>query len=558
MSDKTDRKTLEKAYTKWTKKVEETLTKRPERKTGFVNTSGIPINRVYTPLDATEVDYLADLGLPGEYPFTRGVQPTMYRGRYWTMRQYAGFASAEESNRRYRFLLEQGQTGLSVAFDLPTQIGYDSDHEMAMGEVGKVGVAIDSLRDMETLFDAIPLDRVSTSMTINAPAAVLLAMYIAVAERQGIPTNKLRGTIQNDILKEYSSRGTYIFPPQPSMRIITDIFSYCAANVPQWNTISISGYHIREAGSTAVQEVAFTLANGIAYVEAARQAGLDVDTFGPRLSFFFNAHLDFFEEIAKYRAARRVWARIMKERFKAENPKSMMVRFHTQTAGCTLTAQQPQNNIVRVAFQALAAVLGGTQSLHTNSMDEALCLPSEEAVQIALRTQQLIAHESGVAETVDPLGGSYFIEELTGEIEKNAEVYIQKIDAMGGAPAAIERGYIQKEIQASAYRYQREIEEGQRVVVGLNRFQTEEETPANLLRVDPTVRKAQVERLQRLRTERDPAEVSQSLNALREAAEGDQNLMTPIIAAVKAYATLGEICDVLRQVFGEYQQITTL
>jgi methylmalonyl-CoA mutase N-terminal domain/subunit len=383
-------------------------------------------------------------------------------------------------------------------------------------------------------------------------------MYIAVAERQGIPTDKLRGTIQNDILKEYSSRGTYIFPPQPSMRIITDIFSYCAANVPQWNTISISGYHIREAGSTAVQEVAFTLANGIAYVEAARQAGLDVDTFGPRLSFFFNAHLDFFEEIAKYRAARRLWARIMKQRFKAKNPKSMMVRFHTQTAGCTLTAQQPQNNIVRVAFQALAAVLGGTQSLHTNSMDEALCLPSEEAVQIALRTQQLIAHESGVAETVDPLGGSYFIEELTREIEKNAEAYIEKIDAMGGGPAAIERGYIQKEIQDSAYRYQREIEEGQRVVVGLNRFQTEEEIPANLLRVDPTVRQAQIERLQGLRSERDPAEVSRSLNALREAAEGEENLMTPIIAAVKAYATLGEICDVLREVFGEYQQITTL
>jgi methylmalonyl-CoA mutase N-terminal domain/subunit len=411
---------------------------------------------------------------------------------------------------------------------------------------------------METLFDAIPLDRVSTSMTINAPAAVLLAMYIAVAERQGVPADKLRGTIQNDILKEYSSRGTYIFPPQPSMRIITDIFSYCAGRAPQWNTISISGYHIREAGSTAVQEVAFTLANGIAYVEAALGAGLDVDTFGPRLSFFFNAHLDFFEEVAKYRAARRLWARIMKERFKARNPKSMMVRFHTQTAGCTLTAQQPQNNIVRVAFQALAAVLGGTQSLHTNSMDEALCLPSEEAVQIALRTQQLIAHESGVAETVDPLGGSYFVEELTQEIEKNAEAYIQKIDAMGGAAAAIERGYIQKEIQDSAYRYQREIEEGQRIVVGGNRFQTEEETPTNLLRVDPTVRQAQIDRLQALRSERDHDEVTRSLNALREAAEVDQNLMTPIIAAVKAYATLGEICDVLRGVFGEYQQVTTL
>ena len=558
MSDKTDRETLEKAFADWSRRLEEKLTKHPERKADFANTSGILIKRVYTPLDAKEIDYLADLGFPGEYPFTRGVQPTMYRGRHWTMRQYAGFASAEESNRRYRFLLNQGQTGLSVAFDLPTQIGYDSDHEMAMGEVGKVGVAIDSLRDMEALFDAIPLDRVSTSMTINAPAAVLLAMYIAVAERQGIPADKLRGTIQNDILKEYSSRGTYIFPPQPSMRIITDIFSYCAAKVPQWNTISISGYHIREAGSTAVQEVAFTLANGIAYVEAALKAGLDVDTFGPRLSFFFNAHLDFFEEVAKYRAARRLWARVMRQRFKAKNSRSMMLRFHTQTAGCTLTAQQPQNNIVRVAFQALAAVLGGTQSLHTNSMDEALCLPSEEAVQIALRTQQLIAHESGVAETVDPLGGSYFVEELTQEIEKNAKAYIEKIDAMGGAPAAIERGYIQKEIQDSAYRYQREIEEGQRVVVGLNRFQTEEETPANLLRVDPTVRQAQIDRLEALRNERKPGEVTRSLNALREAAEGDENLMTPIIAAVKAYATLGEICDVLRGIFGEYQQVTTL
>jgi methylmalonyl-CoA mutase N-terminal domain/subunit len=558
MSEKTDRKALAKTVTEWSQRLGEQLKKRPERKADFVNTSGIPVKRVYTPLDAEEIDYLADLGLPGEYPYTRGVQPTMYRGRHWTMRQYAGFASAEESNRRYRFLLEQGQTGLSVAFDLPTQIGYDSDHEMAMGEVGKVGVAIDSLRDMETLFDAIPLDRVSTSMTINAPAAVLLAMYIAVAEKQGIPTDKLRGTIQNDILKEYSSRGTYIFPPQPSMRIITDIFSYCTAHVPQWNTISISGYHIREAGSTAVQEVAFTLANGIAYVEAALRAGLDVDTFGPRLSFFFNAHLDFFEEIAKFRAARRLWARIMRQRFKAKNPKSMMVRFHTQTAGCTLTAQQPQNNIVRVAFQALAAVLGGTQSLHTNSMDEALCLPSEEAVQIALRTQQLIAHESSVTETVDPLGGSYFIEELTAEIENRAKAYIERIDAMGGAPAAIEKGYIQKEIQDSAYRYQREIEAGERVVVGLNRFETAEETPSNLLRVDPTVRQAQIDRLQALRSERDNAGATQSLNALRAAAESEENLMPPIIAAVKSYATLGEICDALRGVFGEYRQVTTL
>ncbi|MGD2127114.1 MAG: methylmalonyl-CoA mutase family protein, partial [Desulfobacteraceae bacterium] len=458
MSEVNNLKSLEEAFGRWSRNVEGKLAKRPERKTGFVNASGIPVERLYTPLDSKAVNYLSDIGFPGEYPFTRGVQPTMYRARYWTMRQYAGFATAEESNRRYKFLLEQGQTGLSVAFDLPTQIGYDSDHEMAIGEVGKVGVAIDSLRDMETLFSGIPLDKVSTSMTINSPAAVLLAMYVALAEQQGVSPEKLRGTIQNDILKEYSSRGTYIFPPKPSMRIITDIFSFCSEKVPQWNTISISGYHIREAGSTAVQEVAFTLANGIAYVQAALEAGLDVDTFGPRLSFFFNSHVDFFEEVAKFRAARRLWAKIMKERFGAKDPRSMMIRFHTQTAGCTLTAQQPMNNIVRVAFQALSAVLGGTQSLHTNSMDEALCLPSEKAVQVALRTQQLIAYESGVAETVDPLGGSYYIETLTREIYESAEAYIHKIDEMGGAPAAIEKGYIQKEIQESAYKYQREIE----------------------------------------------------------------------------------------------------
>ncbi|MFH1487400.1 MAG: methylmalonyl-CoA mutase family protein [Pseudomonadota bacterium] len=558
MPDKDDFKDLHERFEAWSRDVEETMPRRPERKKAFVNTSQIPVKRLYTPLDAEGADYLDELGLPGSYPFTRGVQPTMYRGRYWTMRQYAGFATAEESNRRYKFLLEQGQTGLSVAFDLPTQIGYDSDHEMAMGEVGKVGVAIASLQDMETLFDGIPLDKVSTSMTINAPAAVLLAMYVAVAEQQGLKGHQLRGTIQNDILKEYSSRGTYIFPPKPSMRIITDIFSYCAENVPQWNTISISGYHIREAGSTAVQEVAFTLANGIAYVEAAIEAGLDVDSFGPRLSFFFNAHLDFLEEIAKYRAARRLWARIMKERFGARDPKSMMIRFHTQTAGCTLTAQQPQNNIVRVAFQALAAVLGGTQSLHTNSMDEALCLPSEEAVRVALRTQQLIAYETGVADTVDPLAGSYYLEELTREIVERTEGYIRKIDDMGGAAAAIEKGYIQREIQESAYRYQREIEKDERVVVGLNRFQMEEKKPTNLLRVDPVVRVAQADRLKKLRAERDGLKVEESLKALRQAAEGDANLMPPIIAAVKVYATLGEICDVLRAVFGEYQQVKTL
>jgi methylmalonyl-CoA mutase N-terminal domain/subunit len=553
-----DLKLTAQEFEAWSKKTEKKLKGRPERKEEFANTSGIPIKRLYTPLDLTETDYLSGLGFPGEYPFTRGVQPTMYRGRYWTMRQYAGFATAEETNERYKFLLDHGQTGLSVAFDLPTQIGYDSDHEMAMGEVGKVGVAIDSLGDMETLFNGIPLDKVSTSMTINAPASILLAMYMALAEQQGVPLEKLRGTIQNDILKEYSSRGTYIFPPKPSMRIITDIFSYCAEKVPQYNTISISGYHIREAGSTAVQEVAFTLANGIAYVEAALNAGLDVDVFGPRLSFFFNSHLDFLEEVAKFRAARRLWANIMKARFNAKNPRSLMIRFHTQTAGCTLTAQQPKNNIVRVAFQALSAVLGGTQSLHTNSMDEALCLPSEEAVQTALRTQQLIAHEIGVTDTVDPLAGSYYLEELTREIYERAEAYIQKIDEMGGAAAAIEKGYIQREIQDSAYHYQREIENGERVVVGLNRFQVEEERPTNLLRVDPAVRTSQMEKLKKLRSEREDGQVEKSLAELRKTAEGAANLMPPILEAVKAYATLGEICDVLREVFGEYQQVTTI
>ena len=558
MAGSRDSLDLRRDFEAWSKGVEHKLPKNPERRKEFINTSKIPIKRLYTPLDSREEIYLSEIGFPGSYPFTRGVQPTMYRGRHWTMRQYAGFASAEESNRRYKFLLEQGQTGLSVAFDLPTQIGYDSDHEMAMGEVGKVGVAIDSLKDVETLFSGIPLDQVSTSMTINAPAAILMAMYIAVAEKQGIDLKDLRGTIQNDILKEYSSRGTYIFPPKPSMRIVTDIFAYCSQKVPQWNTISISGYHIREAGSTAVQEVAFTLANGIAYVGAALQAGLPVDSFGPRLSFFFNAHLDFFEEVAKYRAARRLWAKIMKERFGANDPRSLMIRFHTQTAGCTLTAQQPVNNVVRVAFQALAAVLGGTQSLHTNSMDEALCLPSEKAVQIALRTQQLIAYETGVVDTVDPLGGSYYLESLTEEIFERAQEYIRKIDEMGGAAAAIEKGYIQREIQDSAYKYQREIESLERVVVGLNRFQVDEEKPSNLLRVDPAVRMAQVDNLKKLKAERDSERVRGTLAALTKVAEGEGNLMAPILDAVKAYATLGEICDSLRSVFGEYQQIKTL
>ncbi|RLB30430.1 MAG: methylmalonyl-CoA mutase [Deltaproteobacteria bacterium] len=556
-----DRKTIEeitREYQRWSDKLEPTLAKRPERKAEFINTSGIPIKRVYDPTDMDDFDFLRNIGLPGEYPFTRGVQPTMYRGRFWTMRQYAGFASAEDTNRRYRFLLEQGQTGLSVAFDLPTQIGYDSDHPLAQGEVGKVGVAIDSLKDMETLFDQIPLEKVSTSMTINAPAAVLLAMYIAVGEQQGTASKDLRGTIQNDILKEYSARGTYIFPPKPSMRIITDIFAFCSQEVPQWNSISISGYHIREAGSTAVQEVAFTLADGIAYVEAAINAGLDVDEFAPRLSFFFNAHLDFLEEIAKFRAARRLWAVIMRERFKAKDPRSMMMRFHTQTAGCTLTAQQPKNNIVRVAFQALSAVLGGTQSLHTNSMDEAFCLPSEEAVQVALRTQQLIAHESGVTDTVDPLAGSYYVERLTQEVYDRAQKYIETIDELGGAAAAIEKGYIQREIQDSAYRYQKEIEKDERVVVGVNRFQIEEEPPKDLLRVDPAVRTSQIKRLEKLRSERNNDKVQDILGDLRKAAGGSDNLMPIILEAVRAYATLGEICDALRDVFGEYQPVSTL
>jgi methylmalonyl-CoA mutase N-terminal domain/subunit len=557
MSENDHDESLREKVERWSKKVEKGLAEIPERKKAFVNTSGIPVKQLYTPLDNVGIDYLTDLGFPGEYPFTRGVQPNMYRGKYWTMRQYAGFATAEETNRRYKFLLDQGQTGLSVAFDLPTQIGYDSDHELAMGEVGKVGVAVSSLRDMEILFHGIPLDKVSTSMTINAPAAVLLAMYLAVAEQQGVALEKLKGTIQNDILKEYSSRGTYIFPPIPSMRIITDIFAYCSQNVPHWNTISISGYHIREAGSTAVQELAFTLANGIAYVEAALNAGLDVDTFGPRISFFFNAHLDFFEEVAKFRAARRLWAGIMRERFKARNPRSMMLRFHTQTAGCTLTAQQPTNNIVRVAFQALSAVLGGTQSLHTNSMDEALSLPTEGAAQTALRTQQLIAYEAGVADTVDPLAGSYYMEKLTREICRGVENYIQTIDKMGGAPVAIEKGYIQREIQDSAYKYQREIEREERIVVGLNRFQVQEEKPTNLLKVDPAVRDAQIKRLNRLKADRDHDRVVKSLAELKRVAECDENLMIPILDAVKVYATLGEICDVLRVVFGEYRQTTT-
>ncbi|MFA5498256.1 MAG: methylmalonyl-CoA mutase family protein [Candidatus Cloacimonadia bacterium] len=538
--------------------VEKSTKRFPERKENFVNCSERPIERLYTPEDIADFNYEEDLGFPGLYPFTRGVQPTMYRGRFWTMRQYAGFGTAKESNERYKFLLEKGQTGLSIAFDLPTQMGYDSDHPMSAGEIGKVGVAIDSLADMEVLFDQIPLDKVSTSMTINAPAAVLLAMYVAVAEKQGVSSDKLNGTIQNDILKEYIARGTYIFPPKESMRLITDIFAYCSDKIPKWNTISISGYHIREAGSTAVQEIAFTLADGIEYVKTAIASGMDVDEFAPRLSFFFNAHNDLLEEVAKFRAARYLWAKIMKERFGAKDPKSMMLRFHTQTAGCTLTAQQPDNNIIRVAVQTLAAVLGGTQSLHTNSRDEALALPSEHSVQIALRTQQVIAHESGVTNTVDPLAGSYFVEKLTKDIAKEAEEIIQKIDDMGGMIHAIERGFVQKQIQDSAYTYQKAIEDEELVIVGVNQFKVEETLKPELLRVDAKLGEEQVERVQEVKKNRDNALVEEKLAKIRTAAKGDDNLMPHILEAVRAYATLGEICGILREEFGEYRESVVL
>jgi methylmalonyl-CoA mutase N-terminal domain/subunit len=534
--------------------VKKVIDKYPERKECFNTTSQIEFKRLFTPLDMEGFDYTEELGFPGEYPFTRGVQPTMYRGRLWTMRQYAGFGTAEDTNKRYKYLLDHGQTGLSVAFDLPTQIGYDSDHSLSLGEVGKCGVAIDSLADMEILFEGIPLNKVSTSMTINSTAATLLAMYMAVAEKQGVTVNELRGTIQNDVLKEYIARGTYIYPPQQSMRIVTDIFAFCKDHIPRWNTISISGYHIREAGSSAVQEVAFTLADGIAYVDAAIKAGLDVDAFATRLSFFFNCHNNFLEEIAKFRAARRLWAKIMKERFQAKKPGSCMLRFHTQTAGCTLTAQQPYNNVVRVAYQALAAVLGGTQSLHTNSFDEALSLPTEEAVRIALRTQQIAAYETEVTNSVDPFGGSYFIESLTSEIERKAEEYIEKIDAMGGMIKAIEEGYVQKEIANSAYTYQREVENKERITVGVNQFTVEEPPPSNLLRVNPEVEKVQKQKIDKIKRERDSSLAEKSLQNLKKAAEGTDNLIAPVLEAVKAYATLGEIADVLRDVFGEYRE----
>ncbi|MDW7740317.1 MAG: methylmalonyl-CoA mutase family protein [Bacillota bacterium] len=557
MSDQDNKIQLDERKKEWLGKLNEILEKYPERKQ-FKLDSDLELETVYDPLSLDGFDYTDKLNWPGEYPYTRGIQPTMYRGRLWTMRQYAGFGSAEETNERFRYLLDQGQTGLSVAFDLPTQIGYDSDHPLARGEVGKVGVAIDTLADMEILMEKIPLDKVSTSMTINSPAAVLLAMYMAVAEKQGIPMDKLNGTIQNDILKEYVARGTYIFPPRESMRLIVDIFAFAGENIPAWNTISISGYHIREAGSTAVQEVAFTLSNAIAYVEAAIAAGMEVDQFGPRLSFFFNAHSNFFEEVAKFRAARRVWAALMKERFGAKNPRSMMLRFHTQTAGSTLTAQQPDVNLMRVAYQALSAVLGGTQSLHTNSRDEALALPSEQSVLLALRTQQVIGYEIGATDTVDPLGGSYFIEKLTDHIEEEVLRYIKRIDDLGGAVEAIEKGFIQKEIQASAYRYQKEVESKERVVVGVNSFTVSGEQPIDLLRMDPATSQRQVERLKEVRLSRDQGKVSEALQQLRKAAKTSENTMPHILNAVKAYATLGEICGVLRDVFGEYQQQITL
>lgn len=529
-----------------------TISKFSERQKEFTTQSFTPVKPLYIPHE--NENYLDKLGFPGQYPYTRGVQPSMYRGKFWTMRQYAGFGTAKESNERYRYLLSQGQSGLSVAFDLPTQIGYDSDDPMSLGEVGKVGVAIDTLADMEILFDQIPLDKVSTSMTINAPASVLLAMYIAVAEKQGVNKDKISGTIQNDILKEYVARGTYIFPPKPSMRLITNIFDYCSKEVPKWNTISISGYHIREAGSTAAQEIGFTLADGIAYVEAALKAGLDVDEFAGQISFFFNAHNDLLEEVAKYRAARRLWARIMKERFGAKKEKSQMLRFHTQTAGSSLTAQQVDNNIVRVTIQTLAAVLGGTQSLHTNSRDEALALPTEESVKIALRTQQIVAYESGVTNTIDPLAGSYYIESLTDQIENEAENYINKIDAMGGVIIAIESGYIQTEIQKSAYRFQQEIERKERIIVGINKFNVDENQPTGLLKIDENTQKEQIEFLNKIKTQRNNSEVEQKLHELKKCAEGETNLMPCILNAVKSYATIGEICNTLREVFGEYKE----
>ncbi|MEE9512892.1 MAG: methylmalonyl-CoA mutase family protein [Anaerolineales bacterium] len=546
-------KRLREAVKKWEEgTLAKSLARMPERKDHFETPSGIPVERLYLPRKS-DAEYLDRLGFPGELPFTRGVQTTMYRGRLWTMRQYAGYATAEETNARFQYLLDQGQTGLSIAFDLPTQIGYDADDPLASGEVGKVGVSISSLEDMEQLFADIPLDKVSTSMTINAPAAILLAMYISIARRQEIDLSSLRGTIQNDILKEYIARGTYIFPPKPAIRLTTDVFRYCTDSMPRWNTISVSGYHIREAGATAVQELAFTLANAIAYLETGIQAGLSVDEIAPQMAFFFNAHNDLLEEIAKFRAARRMWSSIVRERFGANDPRSWRLRFHTQTAGATLTAQQPMNNITRVTIQALAAILGGTQSLHTNSLDEALSLPTTRSVQVALRTQQILAHESGVADTIDPLGGAYAIESLTDEIESRARVYLEKIAAIGGALAAVENGYMQREIQESAYRTQKQIECGETIVVGVNAFQADEPTSLERLKVDPSIEQSQRTRLKEFRAKRDKDQVGFELQRIASAARGEDNLMPLFIEAVEAGATLGEICACLREIWGEYR-----
>ena len=557
MVDQQELKNIQAQEEKWKDEIlAKTLERFPERKKQFRTDSELSLERVYTPEHIRNFDYVRDLGFPGEYPFTRGVYPTMYRGRLWAMRQYAGFGTAQQTNKRFKYLLQHGQTGLSVAFDLPTQMGFDCDHALSEGEVGKVGVSISSLRDMEALFNGIPLDTVTTSMTINAPASILLAMYAAVGERQGVLQAKLDGTVQNDILKEYVARGLYIFPPKPSMKLVTDIFEYCARNMPKWNTISISGYHIREAGSTAPQEVAFTLANGAAYVDAAIKRGLNLDEFASRLSFFFAAQNNFLEEIAKFRAARRLWAKIMRERFKAKNPASWQLRFHTQTSGVALTAQQPLNNVIRVTMQALTAVLGGTQSLHTNSYDEAYAPPTEEAATIALRTQQIIAYESGVADTADPLAGAYSIEALTSQIEEEATKYIDKIDEMGGAVTAIEKGYMQHEIVESAYEHQKKVEAKERIVVGLNQFVAEEEPAITTLRVNPAVEKKQVRQVQALRRKRDKLKVQSVLNRLHAAAEKDENLMPIMMNAVKSYCTLGEVCGVLRQVYGDYRAPT--
>lgn len=556
-------KEIEKKASEWeSTTLKKAIEKVPESKQTFTTISGVPIKRVYTPADIAEMDYAEDLGFPGEFPYIRNIYPTGYRGRIWTMRQYAGFGSAEDTNARYKFLLSQGQTGLSVAFDLPTQLGYDSDDARALGEVGKVGVSINSLEDMEILFKEISLDKVSTSMTINAPAAILLAMYMIIGEKQNVTADKLAGTVQNDIFKEYIARGNFIFPPRPSIRLVTDILEYCSKYMPRWNSISISGYHIREAGATAAQELAFTLASGMAYVEAALERGLDIDDFAPRLSFFFNSHNDFFEEISKFRAARRIWARVMKERYKAKNPGSWMFRFHTQTAGCSLTAQQPENNIVRTTIHALAAVLGGTQSLHTNSMDEAYALPTEKAVCIALRTQQIIAYESGVINTIDPLAGSYFVEALTNEMEERAMKYIGNIESLGsgewkmlsGVINGIETGFFQREIANASYRYQKELENKERVVVGVNQFTLDEIKPIETLKIDEAVQERQMERLKKLRLKRDKKKIEETLAVLKKVAEEEGNLMHPILECVKSYATVGEICSVLRSVFGEYRE----